>query len=187
MMTQPNPTPKDYDLLAPVPVPPGVTAGDWYLDAEGHLLRTLSDGRIQCGSGEVVTECKHCTVPEPTITQRLDASVNMIDLARGDINAVIRDLPEDTSMWVIVDITNALGSLRNAAVMLDKANDAIEADALPAQSTVSHSHQLADLHRRIRTVLAMAPASSWSVDEAQTVWNALAEILAGRQTEAVNR
>lgn len=141
------PVPKDFSLLAPVATPPGVTAGDWTGDEKGRLIRVLSDGRIQRGNGTIITECKHCTIPvdsgdtcafcadysppppEPTITQRLDASVNMIDLARGDINAVMRDLPEDTSMWVIVDITNALGNLRNASVLLDKATDALEADA----------------------------------------------------------
>lgn len=61
--------------------------------------------------------------------QRLDDAVNRIDLVRADINAVIRDMPEDSPMWVIVDIVNALWNLRNASVVLDKATDALESDA----------------------------------------------------------
>lgn len=61
--------------------------------------------------------------------QRLDDAVNRIDLVRADINAVIRELPDDTPMFVIVDITNALWNLRNASVLLDKASDTIEAAA----------------------------------------------------------
>lgn len=65
----------------------------------------------------------------PTTGQRLDDAVNRIDLVRTDINAVIRDLPDDSPMFAIVDIVNALWNLRNASVLLDKATDALEADA----------------------------------------------------------
>lgn len=61
--------------------------------------------------------------------QRLDDAVNRIDLVRADINAVIRDMPEDSPMFVIVDIVNALWNLRNASVVLDKATDTLESDA----------------------------------------------------------
>ncbi|QIV83052.1 hypothetical protein [Mycolicibacterium frederiksbergense] len=64
-----------------------------------------------------------------TAAQRLDDAVNRIDLVRADVNAVIRDLPEDVPMFALVDIVNALWNLRNAAVVLDKATDALEADA----------------------------------------------------------
>lgn len=95
----------------------------------------------------VATECRHCTVPvavgdvcdfcksytppDPGLTapQRLDAAVNRIDLIRNDINAVIRELPDESPMFAIVDIVNALWNLRNAAVLLDKATDTLEADA----------------------------------------------------------
>lgn len=53
----------DFSLLAPVPVPAGVTAGLWDTDAKGHLVRTLSDGRVQRGNGDIIVHCKHCTVP----------------------------------------------------------------------------------------------------------------------------
>lgn len=81
------------------------------------------------------TQCKACiiTTAEPaadqTATHRLDDAVNRIDLVRADINAVIRTLPDDTPMFAIVDITNALWNLRNASVLLDKANDTIESAA----------------------------------------------------------
>ena len=61
--------------------------------------------------------------------QRLDDAVSRIDQVRAGINALIRDLPDDTPMWAIVDTVNALWNLRNASVLLDKATDALEADA----------------------------------------------------------
>lgn len=57
----------------------------------------------------------------------LDDAVNRIDMVRADINAVVRDLPDDTAMFAIVDIVNALWNLRNASVLLDKASDILEA------------------------------------------------------------
>lgn len=65
--------------------------------------------------------------------QRLDAAVNRIDLARADINAVIRDLPDDTPMFAIVDVVNALWNLRNASCLIDKATDVLESDAKAVQ------------------------------------------------------
>lgn len=86
--------------------------------------------------------CRHCTVriesgdscdfcrtyvPPATIQQRLDDAINRIDLLRADINTVIRELPSDAPMFAIVDIVNALWNLRNASVLLDKANATLEA------------------------------------------------------------
>ncbi len=68
-----------------------------------------------------------------TQVERLSDAVTRIDLTRAHINAVIRDLPDDSPMFVIVDIVNALWNLRNAAVLLDKATDALEADAQAVQ------------------------------------------------------
>lgn len=59
----------------------------------------------------------------------LDDVTNRIDLLRADVNAVIRDLPDDTPMFAIVDIVNALWNLRNASVLIDKATDTLEASA----------------------------------------------------------
>ena len=60
MKSQP---PADCELLAEVATPDGVTAGPWRADANGHLVRTLSDGRTQRGNGDITTQCQHCTVP----------------------------------------------------------------------------------------------------------------------------
>ncbi|MFA7509460.1 MAG: hypothetical protein WCZ29_03150 [Mycolicibacterium vanbaalenii] len=65
--------------------------------------------------------------PEPV--DHLDAAVARIDSIRADINAVIRALPDDVPMFALVDIVNALWNLRNASVLLDKANAALEVDA----------------------------------------------------------
>ena len=61
-------------------------------------------------------------------SQILDDTVNRIDLIRADINAVIRDLPDDVPMFALVDIVNALWNLRNASVLIDKAADVLESD-----------------------------------------------------------
>jgi hypothetical protein len=146
-----EPVATDYDLLAPVPTPEGVSAGPWRVEDDGRLVRTLSDGSIQRGNGSITavsaTQCRHCTVPvdsgdtctfcmsyappqpEPTAPQRLDDAVNRIDRIRADVNAVIRGLPDASPMFAIVDVVNALGNLRNAAVLIDKATDTLEADA----------------------------------------------------------
>lgn len=95
------------------------------------------------------TACRHCTVPTTdgtdvcrfcttyippeTPAQRLDVAVNRIDLLRHDVNAVLRELPTDAPLWAVADVVTALGHLRQAAVLLDRANDVLEADAAEVQ------------------------------------------------------
>jgi hypothetical protein len=98
------------------------------------------------GAAPVATiECKFCTVPvegggdvcgfcadytpPATIAERLDGTVNMVDLLRRDVNEILRDLPADAPLMSVVDVVTALGHLRRAAVALDRATDALEADA----------------------------------------------------------
>ncbi|WP_418601588.1 hypothetical protein [Mycolicibacterium sp. SCSIO 43805] len=91
-----------------------------------------------------VTECQHCTVPTggsevcsfcatyippETPAQRLDVAVNRVDLLRHDINGVVQDLPTDAPLFAVADVVTALGHLRQAAVLLDRANDTLEADS----------------------------------------------------------
>lgn len=91
-----------------------------------------------------VTECKHCTVPTSgsdtcsfcatyvppeTPAQRLDVAANRVDILRQDINSVVHDLPTDAPLFAVADVVTALGHLRQAAVLLDRANDVLEADA----------------------------------------------------------
>jgi hypothetical protein len=45
----------DCDLLAEVTTPDGVAVGPWRADTNGHLVRTLSDGRAQRGNGDITT------------------------------------------------------------------------------------------------------------------------------------
>jgi hypothetical protein len=65
----------------------------------------------------------------PTTPRRLDASVNRVDVIRADLNAVLRELAGDDAapMFVVVDVVNALYHLRAAAVLIDQANDRLEA------------------------------------------------------------
>ena len=67
------------------------------------------------------------TIMTQPIDSRLDDVVKLIDEARNITNQFIRELPEDVPMFALVDIVNALWNLRNAAVLLDKANDTLEA------------------------------------------------------------
>ncbi|MEX3644329.1 hypothetical protein [Mycolicibacterium porcinum] len=69
------------------------------------------------------------TVPVPQLSDialMLDTTVNMADLARGDLSRLMPQLPERTSLWVHVDLVRAIGHLRQAAVLLDKATDQLD-------------------------------------------------------------
>lgn len=97
------------------------------------------------GAAPVARECKFCTVPfegggdvcpfcadytpPETIAARLDGTVGRVDLLRRDVNEILRDLPSGAPLMSVVDVVTALGHLRRAAVALDKAADALEADA----------------------------------------------------------
>ncbi|WP_244605142.1 hypothetical protein [Mycobacterium attenuatum] len=133
----------DCDLLGDVPTPAGVTAEPWRAD-DGRLVRTLSDGRVQRGTGTIVGECGHCTVPvddgdvcafcatytpPATVAQQVDVLVNRIDLVRHDGNEILRQLPAQAPLFAVLDVVTALGHLRQAAIALDKAAAALEADA----------------------------------------------------------
>lgn len=140
-----QPTNLDCDLLAAIATPDGLTAGPWRTDASGHLIRTLSDGRVQRGNGDIAAQCRHCTVPTPAgqdvcafcqsytapenVAQRIDVAVNKVDLLRHDLNEILRELPESAPLFAVADIVVALGHLRRSAVALDRATDALEADA----------------------------------------------------------
>lgn len=58
----------------------------------------------------------------------LDSAVNLTDLARTDLNAVLRTLPDDVPLFAVVDLVAALGHLRLAAIMIDRAADALNAE-----------------------------------------------------------
>lgn len=90
------------------------------------------------------TACKHCAVPTDrtdvcnfcrtyvppeSLAQRLDVAVNRVDLLRHDINGVVQQLPTDAPLLTVADVVTALGHLRQASALLDKASDELEADA----------------------------------------------------------
>lgn len=60
------------------------------------------------------------------IAHRLDAAVNMIDLARSDGNAALRELPQTAPLFSVVDLVTALGHLRQAAILFDGVADSLE-------------------------------------------------------------
>jgi hypothetical protein len=45
---------------------------------------------------------------------------------RHDLNAVLQELPDDAPLFAVVDLVTALGHLRQAAVGIDKAADALD-------------------------------------------------------------
>ncbi|WP_460358980.1 hypothetical protein [Mycobacterium sp. ZZG] len=63
----------------------------------------------------------------PDIAQRLDAAVNLVDLARNDGNAVLQALPKTAPLFSVVDLVTAMGHLRKAALLLDGVADTLEA------------------------------------------------------------
>lgn len=92
----------------------------------------------------ITPTCRHCTVPTTDTdvcafcatyvppespAQRLDVAVNRVDMIRADLNGVVQDLPTDAPLFAVADVVTALGHLRQAAVLLDRANDVLEADA----------------------------------------------------------
>ncbi len=98
-------------------------------------------------NGDISTQCRHCTVPTngsevcafcatysppETAAQRLDVAVNRIDLLRHDLNEILREVPDTAPLFAVSDVVTALGHLRQAAVTLDRATDAMEADAKAA-------------------------------------------------------
>lgn len=78
--------------------------------------------------------CNFCAgyTPPETTAQRLDVLVNKIDLVRHDGNEILQALPADAPLFAVTDVVVALNHLRQAAVALDRANDALEADAAKA-------------------------------------------------------
>ena len=89
--------------------------------------------------------CRHCTVPvdgggdtcafcasytpPATVAQKIDTLVNRVDIIRSDGNEILRALPADSPLFAVSDLVSALCHLRQAAVLLDRANDVLEADA----------------------------------------------------------
>ncbi|WP_241472135.1 hypothetical protein [Mycolicibacterium neoaurum] len=124
MMTQLSNT--ECDLLASVPSPKGVTAGPWRADGQGHLVRDLSDGRIQRGNGTIVGS----PVPNTDIALVCDQSVNMVDVVRHDLNELLQTLPRTAPLFACLDLVTALGHLRQAAVLIDRAADALEIEGV---------------------------------------------------------
>ncbi|MGE0219661.1 hypothetical protein [Mycolicibacterium sp.] len=118
-------------------------------DAAGAGTPTASEptNQLEAEKGKFMTtisECRHCTMPTAgaavcpfcaTYTppespaQRLDVAVNRVDLLRHDINSVLQELPADVPLFAVADIVTALGHLRQAAVLIDRANDVLEAAA----------------------------------------------------------
>jgi hypothetical protein len=70
-------------------------------------------------------------VPLPTeISLALDRVANLSELGRADLDTVMKSLPDNTALWVHVDIVRAIGHLRAASALVDKIADTLEADAV---------------------------------------------------------
>lgn len=64
------------------------------------------------------------------IALRLDAAVNLIDLARNDGNAVLRELPHTAPLFAVVDLVTALGHLKQASILLDGVADTLDSSVV---------------------------------------------------------
>lgn len=92
------------------------------------------------------TECKKCTVPAESgdtcnfcrsyvppandVALVCDQSVNMVDVVRHDLNDLLQTLPRTAPLFSCLDIVTALGHLRQAAVLIDRAADALEIEGV---------------------------------------------------------
>lgn len=65
--------------------------------------------------------------PVPESALKLDESVNVVDLVRHDLNVVFRELPANAPLFAVSDLVGALCHLRQAAVLIDRAADLLEA------------------------------------------------------------
>lgn len=84
---------------------------------------------VPVDSGDICNFCSNYTPPQ-TVPQKIDVAVNKTDLLRHDLNEILRVLPADAPLMGVVDLVTALGHLKRAAVALDRATDALEADAV---------------------------------------------------------
>lgn len=66
-------------------------------------------------------------VPPSDIDLALDRASNLAELGRSDLDQVTKDLPEDTPLWVYVDLVRAGRHLRAASVLVDKIADTLAA------------------------------------------------------------
>ena len=147
----------DCDLLAPVPLPEGATAGPWQTDVRGHLHRVLDDGRMQLGNGQIVSECIHCTVPVDTgdiyafcesytppesaagrEDDALEPDAHCFGLALAevaqharfafeDIEDAFEVMPDEAPLPAVVDLVTARAHLIAAQRLIDKAATRIAA------------------------------------------------------------
>lgn len=81
---------------------------------------------VPTDAGDTCGFCATYRPPEPTPVERIDKAIMSVDELRRDINAVVRDLPADAPLIAVADVVAALGHLREAAVVLDKAADTLK-------------------------------------------------------------
>lgn len=72
----------------------------------------------------------HPPVPQTDIALVCDQSVNMVDVVRHDLNALLQTLPRTAPLFACLDVVTALGHLRQAAVLIDRAADVLEIEAV---------------------------------------------------------
>ncbi|MBP2455192.1 hypothetical protein [Mycolicibacterium lutetiense] len=75
-----------------------------------------------------VQETELWTAPESarTAALALDTAVNVVDLVRHDLNATLREA-STMPLFAVSDLVAALGHLRQAAVLIDRCADQLEA------------------------------------------------------------
>lgn len=76
--------------------------------------------------------CRHYDPPADAVTAGLADAFAAASSAADRLGTLISDLPGDTPIWAVVDLTRACGHLRAAARLVDKAAARITAvEALP--------------------------------------------------------
>ena len=60
-------------------------------------------------------------------TSQLDQAANLVEAARGDLEAIVRSLDDDAPLLTVADLYAAAAHLRKAGALIDQAAEQLEA------------------------------------------------------------
>jgi hypothetical protein len=95
---------------------------------------TSTEARGQCTHCTAPTDgvdvCAFCAtyIPPATAAQRIDVTVNRVDVLLQDLNDELQGLSADAPLFAVTDLVAALGHLRLASRLLEKASTTLETE-----------------------------------------------------------
>lgn len=72
-------------------------------------------------------ECTRCTVPAGAEKDSLDEAANLVEAARLDLEATVRNLDDGAPLLTVADLYAAAAHLRKAGELIDQAAETLEA------------------------------------------------------------